>query len=84
MIAGRLFNAIAFVGAGYLFNRLNNGDYVEEIRRHNLALENLTRAKKLYENEVRQKDDIIAWRQMLDAKLDIEKAKQALAELKEL
>jgi hypothetical protein len=55
VIAGGLFNAISFAGAGYLFSKLNKKDYEKEIRRHNLALESLARAKeKWYENEIKQ------------------------------
>ena len=43
-VAGGLFNAIAFAGAGYLFQHL--------IKKHNKALEDLTAAKeKFYEQD---------------------------------
>ena len=52
MIAGGLFNAVAFAGAGYLFQKFNKDGYDEETRRHNLALEKLERARQ----EWNQKD----------------------------
>ncbi len=39
MVAGGLFNAVAFAGAGYLFQKFNKDGYGEEVRRHDLALE---------------------------------------------
>ncbi len=52
MIAGGLFNAVAFAGAGYLFQKFNKDGYDEETRRHNLALEKLEKARQ----EWNQKD----------------------------
>ena len=46
MVAGGLFNAFAFAGAGYLFKMINSDGYSEEIKRHNLAMEQLTRAQQ--------------------------------------
>ncbi len=46
MVAGGLFNAFAFAGAGYLFKIINSDGYSEEIKRHNLAMEQLTRAQQ--------------------------------------
>ena len=45
-VAGGLFNAFAFAGAGYLFKMINSDGYSEEIKRHNLAMEQLTRAQQ--------------------------------------
>ncbi len=44
MVAGGLFNA--FAGAGYLFKMINSDGYGEEIKRHNLAMEQLARAQQ--------------------------------------
>ena len=56
LVAGGLFNAIAFARAGFLFSKLNHTGYKEEIKRHNVALEQLSRAKeKWYEKEVERK-----------------------------
>ncbi len=46
MVAGGLFNAVAFAGAGYLFQKFNKDGYGEETRRHDLALEKLERARQ--------------------------------------
>ncbi len=45
-VASGLFNAFAFAGAGYLFKMINSDGYSDEIRRHNLAMEQLTRAQQ--------------------------------------
>ncbi len=44
MVAGGLFNV--FAGAGYLFKMINSDWYSEEIKRHNLAMEQLTKAQQ--------------------------------------
>ncbi len=46
MVAGGLFNAFAFDGAGHLFKMINSDGYSEEIKRHNLAMEQFTRAQQ--------------------------------------
>ena len=60
VVAGGLFNAVAFAGAGYLFSKLSNHrGYADEIKRHNHALEKLAQAKQeWYEKEVQRKDHI--------------------------
>ena len=57
MVAGGIFNAFAFAGAGYLFKMINSDGYGEEIKRHNLAMEQLARARQEWnqkEIELRQ------------------------------
>ena len=39
-IAGGVFNAFAFAGAGWLFSKLNHKGYEAEIKRHNHSLPN--------------------------------------------
>ena len=46
MVAGGLFNAFAFAGAGYLFKMINSDGYSEETKRHNLATDQLMRAQQ--------------------------------------
>ena len=41
VVAGGLFNAVAFAGAGFLFSHLNKSGYEAEAKRHNKALEQL-------------------------------------------
>ena len=83
MVVGGLFNAFAFAGAGFLFNKLNHSGYKDEIKRHNLALEQLSAAKqKWYEKEVARKNEIEAKRhQLIEANADIKTTNRALTEL---
>ena len=83
MVVGGLFNAFAFAGAGFLFSKLNHSGYKDEIKRHNLALEQLSVAKqKWYEKEVARKNDIEAKRhQLADANVDIHITNKALLSL---
>ena len=54
MVAGGLFNA--FTGAGYLFKMINSDGYGEEIKRHNLAMEQLARARQEWkQKEIEQR-----------------------------
>ena len=39
VVAGGLFNAVAFAGAGYVFHKLDKKGYQDEMKRHNLAME---------------------------------------------
>ena len=56
VVAGGLFNAVAFAGAGYVFHKLDKKGYEDEMKRHNLAMEQLTAAKeKWYEKTVKKK-----------------------------
>ena len=74
-IAGGIFNAFAFAGAGFLFSKLNHTGYEKEINRHNEAMEKLARDKeKWYEGQVEKKEKIERLRQQLsDANADINK-----------
>ena len=83
MVVGGLFNAFAFAGAGFLFSKLNHSGYKDEIKRHNLALEQLSVAKqKWYEKEVARKNEIEAKRhQLVEANTDIKITNRALQEL---
>ena len=50
MIGGAVVNAVAFTGSGYLFNKLGQDKKrSEEYKRHNLALEKVSREKLEYE-----------------------------------
>ena len=83
MVVGGLFNAFAFAGAGFLFSKLNHSGYKDEIKRHNLAMEQLSAAKqKWYEKEVARKNDIeLKRRQLTEANADIKTTNKALAQL---
>ena len=45
VVAGGLFNAVAFAGAGYVFHKLDKSWYEEEMKRHNEAMEELSKAR---------------------------------------
>ena len=67
VVAGGIFNAMAFAGAGFLFSKLNKEGYKDEMRRHNEAMEKLTKAKEAwYERDVARKDRMAQLRLELD------------------
>ena len=86
MVIGGLFNAFAFAGAGYLFNKLNHNGYKDEIKRHNLALEHLSEAKQeWYEEEVSRKNRVEEKRhQLVEANKDINVTNASLRALDHL
>ena len=49
MIGGAVVNALAFTGSNFLFSSINQGNAERERKRHDLALEELSRAKIEYE-----------------------------------
>ena len=77
VVAGGLFNAVAFAGAGYVFHKLDKKGYEDEMKRHNLAMEQLTTAKeKWYEKTVEKKNKTMCctsygqrWMKILDRNL---------------
>ncbi len=52
VVVGGLFKAFVFAGAGYLFQKFNKDGYDEETKRHDLAMEQLEKARQ----EWNQKD----------------------------
>ena len=84
VVAGGLFNAVAFAGAGYVFHKLDKKGYEDEMKRHNLAMEQLTAAKeKWYEKTVDKKNKIELLRQRLnDANKDSDDTSKALHSLR--
>ena len=80
VIAGGLFNAVAFVGASYVFHKLDKKGYEDEMTRHNLAMEQLTTAKeKWYEKTVEKKNKIALLQQnLLGANKDLDDTNEAL------
>ena len=40
------FAAVSFAGPGYLFKMFDSNGYEQEMKRHNLAVENLAKAKE--------------------------------------
>ena len=89
-VAGNLFmatfSAIAFSGAGLLFHRLDKGGYEAEIKRHNRALENLSKAREQwYEQEVEKKDRMAQKRaELQQSKADLSTVNHALDLLKNM
>ncbi|CAB4003906.1 Hypothetical predicted protein [Paramuricea clavata] len=59
-VAGGLFNAFAFAGAGYLFKMFDKNGYAEEAHRHNIAMENLTAEREKYLEEVTDRRNRLA------------------------
>ena len=59
VVAGGLFNVIAFSGAGYVFHKLDKNGYEKEMERHDKAMEKLSKEKeKWYEKTVEKKNKI--------------------------
>ena len=85
-VVGGLINAIAFAGAGFLFSKLNHTGYEKEIKRHNEAMEKLSRDKEMwYENQIKKKEEIQKLRQQLsDANADINQTNKSLKNLQNL
>ena len=85
-VVGGLFNAVAFAGAGFLFSKLNHTGYEKEIKRHNEAMEKLTRDKeKWYENQMKRKQKIEQLRMELsDANADINDTNKSLENLRKI
>ena len=80
------FAGIAFSASGLLFHHLDKGDYEAEIKRHNRALENLSKARELwYQQEVEKKDRMAQKRAELQtAKADLSTVNHALDLLKNM
>ena len=85
-MAGGLFNAIAFAGAGYVFHtgQLDKSGYEKEMKRHNEAMEKLSEEKeKWYERTVEKKNKTALLRQKLsDANKDLDEVNEALHNLR--
>ncbi len=80
MVAGGLFNAVAFAGAGYLFQKFNKDGYGEEVRRHDLALEKLEKARQEWnQKDIERREKMVALRQeKKEADADFEKINKSL------
>ncbi len=86
MVAGGLFNAVAFAGAGYLFQKFDKDGYGEEVRRHNLALEKLEKARQKWnQKDIERREKMEALRQeKKEADADFEKINKALRDYKKV
>ena len=71
VVAGGLFNVVAFAGAGYVFHKLDKKGYKDEMKRHNLAMEQLKAAQdEWYKKSVEKKNKVALLHQQLDKDLD--------------
>ena len=86
MVAGGIFNAFAFAGAGYLFKMINSDGYGEEIKRHNLAMEQLARARQEWnQKEIEQRAKRAKLRQeRSDANEDFKEINKSLKDYKKV
>ncbi len=86
MVAGGLFNAVAFAGAGYLFQKFNKDGYGEEVRRHNLALEKLERARQEWnQKDIERQEKMAALRREKEnANADFKDINKALRDYKKV
>ena len=78
VVAGGIFNA--FAGAGYLFQNINTDGYSEETKRHNLALEQLEKARQEWnQKDIERREKIADLRQeRSDAKADFNDINKSL------
>ena len=84
VVAGGLFNAVAFAEACYVFHKLDKSGYEKEKKRHNEAVEKLSKAKeKWYRKTVEKKNKITLLRQkLLNANKDLDATNKALRNLR--
>ena len=80
MAAGGLFNAFAFAGAGYLFQKFNKDGYSEETKRHHIAMEQLEKARQEWnKKDIERREKIADLRQERnDANADFEDINKSL------
>ncbi len=78
MIGSGLFNV--FAGAGYLFQKFNKDEYEKETKRHDLAMEQLEKARQEWnKKDVERLEKIANLRQeRSDADADFEKINKSL------
>lgn len=86
MAVSGIFNTLAFSVSGYLFKLLDGKGYQKEIKRHEMAMEKLTKARELwYQNEVLKKDEISRKRQeFIASRAGMETVNRALEELRKI
>ncbi|CAB3982132.1 Hypothetical predicted protein [Paramuricea clavata] len=79
-VAGGLFSAFAFAGAGYLFKIFDKNGYAEEAKRHNMAMETLTAEREKYLEGVTNRKNKIAQlkAELAEADRDIKSTNQSL------
>ena len=79
-MAMTVFAGFAFSASGFVMHKLDKSGYLDEVRRHDLALENLSKAREqFYQEEVRKKDRIEQKRvELQTAKADLNTVNHAL------
>ena len=85
-MAMTVFAGFAFSASGFVMHKLDKSGYLDEVRRHDLAEENLSKAREqFYQEEVRKKDRIAQKRAELQtAKADLSTVNHALDLLKNM
>lgn len=86
MIGGALVNGLAFTGSGYLFKAFDKNGYEAEMKRHNLAQEQLQKASIEWEEHRKQMIDYanLQLKKQHDANIDFQKTDNALLLYNEL
>ena len=86
MIGGAIVNGLAFSGSGYLFKAFDKNGYAEEMKRHNLAQEQLQKASVEWEEHRKQTIDFVnlQLKKEHDAAVDLNNVDNALLLYNEL
>ena len=71
MLGGALANALAFTGSSYLFSSLHKEDLARERKRHDLAVEQLTRAQIQWNRKRQERIDFINKQLREERKADV-------------
>ena len=86
MLGGALANTLAFTGSSYLFSSLHKEDLARERKRHDLAVERLTRVQIQRNRERQERIDFINKQLRAARKADVkfEKLNEAMQEYHEV
>ena len=86
MLGGALANALAFTGSSYLFSSLHKEDLAREQKRHDLAVERLTRAQIQWNRNRQERIDFInkQLRAARKANVKFEELNEAMREYQEV
>lgn len=82
-VAGGLFNALAFAGAGFLFKMLDESGYAAEVEGHNRAMEKINEERENWqERQIKKRDKVAKLQQeLIDADKDSDAVNTALHNL---
>ena len=86
MLGGALANALAFTGSSYLFSSLHKEDLAREQKRHDFAVEQLTRAQIQWNRKRQERIDFINKQLRAERKADVkfEELNEAMREYHEV